>query len=77
VAPAPPGDPQPRGRHPQHRPGELDHVRDPPDPHRRRPLRAGEPGQPRPLPRRGATVVVGLIPYEQGSGGQARIFASW
>jgi kynurenine formamidase len=28
------------------------------------------------LPRRGATVVVGLIPYEQGSGGQARIFAS-
>jgi kynurenine formamidase len=29
------------------------------------------------LPRRGATVVVGLIPYEQGSGGQARIFASW
>lgn len=29
------------------------------------------------LPRRGATIVVGLIPYEQGSGGQARIFASW
>ena len=29
------------------------------------------------LPRRGATVVVGLIPYQQGSGGQARIFASW
>jgi kynurenine formamidase len=29
------------------------------------------------IPRRGATVVVGLIPYEQGSGGQARIFASW
>jgi kynurenine formamidase len=27
------------------------------------------------IPRRGATVVVGLIPYEQGSGGQARIFA--
>jgi kynurenine formamidase len=27
------------------------------------------------LPPRGATVVVGLIPYEQGSGGQARIFA--
>jgi kynurenine formamidase len=29
------------------------------------------------LPRRGATIMVGLIPYEQGSGGQARIFASW
>ena len=29
------------------------------------------------IPRRGATVVVGLIPYEQGSGGQARIFATW
>lgn len=29
------------------------------------------------LPRRGSTIVVGLIPYEQGSGGQARIFASW
>ena len=29
------------------------------------------------LPPRGATVVVGLIPYEQGSGGQARIFATW
>jgi kynurenine formamidase len=29
------------------------------------------------IPRRGATIVVGLIPYEQGSGGQARIFASW
>jgi kynurenine formamidase len=27
------------------------------------------------LPPKGATVVVGLIPYEQGSGGQARIFA--
>jgi kynurenine formamidase len=29
------------------------------------------------LPRYGTTVVVGLIPYEQGSGGQARIFATW
>jgi kynurenine formamidase len=29
------------------------------------------------IPRRGATIMVGLIPYEQGSGGQARIFASW
>jgi len=29
------------------------------------------------IPPRGATVVVGLIPYEQGSGGQARIFATW
>jgi kynurenine formamidase len=29
------------------------------------------------VPRRGATIMVGLIPYEQGSGGQARIFASW
>jgi kynurenine formamidase len=29
------------------------------------------------IPRRGATVMVGLIPYEQGSGGQARSFASW
>jgi kynurenine formamidase len=26
---------------------------------------------------RGATIFVELIPYEQGSGGQARIFASW
>ena len=29
------------------------------------------------IPRRGATVVVGLIPYQEGSGGQARILASW
>jgi len=29
------------------------------------------------IPRRGATIMVGLIPFEQGSGGQARIFASW
>jgi len=29
------------------------------------------------IPRRGATIMVGLIPYEDGSGGQARIFASW
>ncbi|XVV17207.1 cyclase family protein [Actinoplanes sp. CA-131856] len=27
------------------------------------------------LPRRGATVFVGLIPYEEGSGGQARVIA--
>ncbi|WP_306205863.1 cyclase family protein [Actinoplanes sp. RD1] len=29
------------------------------------------------LPPRGATVVVGLLPFEQGSGGQARVFAVW
>jgi kynurenine formamidase len=29
------------------------------------------------IPKRGATIVVGLIPYEDGSGGQARVFASW
>jgi kynurenine formamidase len=29
------------------------------------------------IPKRGTTVVVGLIPYEEGSGGQARIFATW
>ena len=29
------------------------------------------------IPRRGATIVVGLIPYEEGSGGQARVLASW
>ncbi|MEV6632062.1 cyclase family protein [Actinoplanes sp. NPDC051470] len=29
------------------------------------------------MPPAGATIVVGLIPYEQGSGGQARIFATW
>jgi kynurenine formamidase len=29
------------------------------------------------IPRRGATIVVGLIPYEEGSGGQARILATW
>ncbi|GAA1860546.1 cyclase family protein [Asanoa iriomotensis] len=29
------------------------------------------------LPRHGATVMVGLIPYEGGSGGQARVFATW
>jgi kynurenine formamidase len=29
------------------------------------------------IPRRGATIMVGLIPYEEGSGGQARIFATW
>jgi kynurenine formamidase len=29
------------------------------------------------LPPRGATIIVGLIPYEEGSGGQARVFATW
>jgi kynurenine formamidase len=29
------------------------------------------------IPRRGATIMVGLIPYEEGSGGQARVFATW
>jgi kynurenine formamidase len=29
------------------------------------------------IPARGATIMVGLIPYQDGSGGQARIFASW
>jgi kynurenine formamidase len=29
------------------------------------------------IPRRGATIMVGLIPYEDGSGGQARVLASW
>jgi kynurenine formamidase len=29
------------------------------------------------IPKRGATITVGLIPYQEGSGGQARIFATW
>ncbi len=29
------------------------------------------------IPPAGATLVVGLIPFEQGSGGQARVFATW
>jgi kynurenine formamidase len=29
------------------------------------------------IPPRGTTVVVGLIPYQEGSGGQARVFATW
>jgi kynurenine formamidase len=29
------------------------------------------------VPRHGATLTVGLIPYQDGSGGQARVFASW
>lgn len=29
------------------------------------------------LPRTGATIFVGLIPYEGGSGGQARVLATW
>jgi kynurenine formamidase len=29
------------------------------------------------IPRTGATLVVGLIPYKEGSGGQARVFATW
>jgi kynurenine formamidase len=29
------------------------------------------------VPPRGATIVVGLIPYQEGSGGQARVFATW
>jgi kynurenine formamidase len=29
------------------------------------------------IPRHGATIFVGLIPYEQGSGGQARVLATW
>jgi kynurenine formamidase len=29
------------------------------------------------IPAHGSTIVVGLIPYQDGSGGQARVFASW
>ncbi|MFC0533718.1 cyclase family protein [Phytohabitans kaempferiae] len=29
------------------------------------------------VPRTGATIMVGLIPYQGGSGGQARVFATW
>jgi kynurenine formamidase len=29
------------------------------------------------IPKRGATIIVGLIPYEEGSGGQARVIATW
>jgi len=29
------------------------------------------------LPARGASVIVGLIPFQQGSGGPARVFADW
>ncbi|MFI5934523.1 cyclase family protein [Actinoplanes sp. NPDC051494] len=29
------------------------------------------------IPAHGATIVVGLLPFEGGSGGQARIFATW
>jgi kynurenine formamidase len=29
------------------------------------------------VPPVGATLVVGLIPYQEGSGGQARVFATW
>ena len=29
------------------------------------------------IPALGSTIVVGLIPYQDGSGGQARVFASW
>ena len=29
------------------------------------------------IPRQGATIFVGLIPYEGGSGGQARVLATW
>lgn len=29
------------------------------------------------VPPTGATLVVGLIPFEEGSGGQARVFATW
>ena len=29
------------------------------------------------MPRHGATIFVGLIPYEGGSGGQARVLATW
>ena len=29
------------------------------------------------IPPTGATLVVGLIPFEEGSGGQARVFATW
>ena len=36
-----------------------------------------EPGQPRPVPKRGGHDLRRADPYEQGSGGQARIFASW
>ena len=77
VAAAPPGHPQPRGRHPQHRPGDLETF----DTHL---ILTGADryglenlANLDRIPRRGATIMVGLIPYEDGSGGQARIFASW
>jgi kynurenine formamidase len=77
VAAAPPGHPQPRGRHPQHRPGISETF----DTHL---ILTGADryglenlANLDRIPRREATIMVGLIPYEDGSGGQARIFASW
>jgi kynurenine formamidase len=29
------------------------------------------------IPRRGATAYVGLIPWEEGSGGPSRVIATW
>ena len=42
-----------------------------------RPLRARGPEQPRQDPPEGAVAYVGLIPWEEGSGGPCRVIASW
>ena len=77
MAAAPPRDPQPRRGHAQHRPGNSTTF----DTHL---ILTGADryglenlANLDRIPKRGATIFVGLIPYEQGSGGQARIFASW
>ena len=67
-----PGD---RRRHAQPRPGQLDHVRRPQPAARRRPLRASRTS---PTCRRcapGRLVSVGVVPWEEGSGGPCRLLA--
>ena len=61
---------QPRSR----RGRELRRARDAPD---REPLRDREPRQPRPRAATGATIFVGIVPWENGSGGPARVWAQW
>jgi kynurenine formamidase len=77
MAAAPARDPQPRRRHAQHRPGnsttfETHLILTGADRYGVENLANLDR-----IPKRGATIVVGLIPYEEGSGGQARVFASW
>jgi hypothetical protein len=66
-----------RRRYDEPRSWPVRHLRRPRELARRRPLGTGEPPQHRGHPPVGTELFVGLIPWEEGSGGPCRVIARW